>query len=57
MTGTLKEVFTQAVEDISAAELSGFTVSEVSCLWDEAVEESRVWQQQQQSNNQPVSHL
>ncbi|MDI5030335.1 type I-E CRISPR-associated protein Cas5/CasD, partial [Salmonella enterica subsp. enterica serovar Lubbock] len=55
MTGTLKEVFTHAVEEISAAELSGFTLREGICYWDDPDEESLVWQQKQHSNNQPVS--
>ncbi|MDU1517237.1 MAG: type I-E CRISPR-associated protein Cas5/CasD [Klebsiella michiganensis] len=55
MTGTLKEVFTLAVGELSAVELSGFTLSEGTCYWDDPDEASLVWQQRQHSNNQPVS--
>ncbi|EIN3199461.1 type I-E CRISPR-associated protein Cas5/CasD [Salmonella enterica] len=55
MTGTLKEIFIEAAQALSAVELSGFTLSEGVCYWDDPDEASLIWQQKQHSNNQPVS--
>ncbi|ECE6507619.1 type I-E CRISPR-associated protein Cas5/CasD [Salmonella enterica] len=55
MTGTLKAIFIQAAQALSAVELSGFTLSEGVCYWDDPDEASLIWQQKQHSNNQPVS--
>lgn len=55
MTGTLKTVFIQAIQEISAVELSGFILDDGMCYWDDPEEVSLVWQQKQHSNNQPVS--
>lgn len=53
--GTLREVFVQATQDLSATELSGFILDEGMCYWDDPDETSLCWQQQQRSNNQPIS--
>ncbi|WP_312952661.1 type I-E CRISPR-associated protein Cas5/CasD [Superficieibacter sp.] len=55
ITGTLKEVLVQASQEITATELTGFTLNEGMCYWDDPAETSLAWQQQQRSNNQPLS--
>jgi CRISPR system Cascade subunit CasD len=55
MTGTLKDVFIQAKQEIYVVELNGLILSEGVCYWDDPDEASLSWQQKQHSNNQPVS--
>ncbi|GLR08696.1 type I-E CRISPR-associated protein Cas5/CasD [Mixta theicola] len=55
MDGSLKDVFIRAAKEITPAELTGFTLSEGLCYWDDPQEASLKWQQKQRSNSQPLS--
>ncbi|PXK15592.1 type I-E CRISPR-associated protein Cas5/CasD [Klebsiella variicola] len=55
MTGTLKEIFILAAQEMSAAELNGFTSKEGICYWDDPDEKSLQWRQKIHSHNNPLS--
>lgn len=55
MSGSLKDVFIQAVQTMSATELRGFTLIEGMCYWDDPDETSLEQRQKQRSHHQPIS--
>ncbi len=55
LEGTLKQIFNQAAEQLTASELMMIAQGGETCYWDDPDESSLVWQTQQHCNNQPVS--
>lgn len=55
MTGNLKQVFVQAIDEMCPEELIGFIQQKGMCYWDDPDEKSLVWSQKLQSSNQPLS--
>ena len=53
--GTLREIFTYASEDLRPQELTGLTVSQGYCWWEDPDDNSIGWQEKQHCNNQPIS--